>query len=106
MKVRHFGFLHASCAVPTHTPRRMILQGYPIPFQPTQIVPPKTLRRQMSYLWRPDASCHASVDLRRGVYRYQLRVTALTENARLDTVGNGNATRASSSRRQAAWSCS
>jgi hypothetical protein len=41
MKVRHFGFLHASCAVPTHTLRRMILQGYPIPFQPTQIVPPK-----------------------------------------------------------------
>ena len=43
MKVRHFGFLQASCAISAHTLRRMILQVCPTSFKPTQIVPPKPL---------------------------------------------------------------
>jgi len=43
MKVRHFGFLQASCAISVHTLRRMILQACPISFKPTQIIPPKPL---------------------------------------------------------------
>ena len=40
MKVRHFGFLHASCAIPTDTIRLMILQAYPIDFQLTPLTHP------------------------------------------------------------------
>jgi hypothetical protein len=43
MKVRHFGFLHASCAIPTDTLRLMIVQAHPIDFKPTQSVPPEPL---------------------------------------------------------------
>jgi hypothetical protein len=43
MKVRHFGFLHASCAIPTDTLRLMILQAHPIAFKPTQSGPPAPL---------------------------------------------------------------
>ena len=43
MKVRHFGFLHASCAMPTDTLRLMILQAHPIDFKPTQSGPPAPL---------------------------------------------------------------
>jgi hypothetical protein len=45
MKVRHFGFLHASCAIATDTLRRLIVQTYPIPIdcQPPQPSPPKPL---------------------------------------------------------------
>jgi hypothetical protein len=43
MKVRHFGFRHASCAIAPGTLRRMILQGAHIPFKPASIVPPKPL---------------------------------------------------------------
>jgi Putative transposase len=43
MKVRHFGFLHASCAIPPDTLRRMILQESLTPFKPAQIVPPQPL---------------------------------------------------------------
>ena len=43
MKVRHFGFLHATCAIPPDTLRRMIVQARPGEFQPTQIVPPPAL---------------------------------------------------------------
>jgi len=39
MKVRHFGFLHASCAIPTDTLRLMILQAHPSDFKPTQSGP-------------------------------------------------------------------
>jgi hypothetical protein len=39
MKVRHFGFLHASCAIPTDTLRRMIVQAHPIACQPKQSTP-------------------------------------------------------------------
>ena len=41
MNVRHFGFLHASCAIPPDTLRRMILQGQPIDGKPMRIVPPQ-----------------------------------------------------------------
>jgi hypothetical protein len=41
MKVRHFGFLHASCAIPPDTIRRMVLQAHPLDFQLTRIVPPQ-----------------------------------------------------------------
>jgi hypothetical protein len=40
-KVRHFGFLHASCAVPLATLRRLIGQVYPSEGQPTQRTPPQ-----------------------------------------------------------------
>jgi Putative transposase/Transposase zinc-binding domain len=40
MKVRHFGFLHASCAIPTDTLRQMIVQAHPIAFKPKQSTPP------------------------------------------------------------------
>jgi Putative transposase/Transposase zinc-binding domain len=43
MKVRHFGFLHASCAIPTDTLRLMILQAHPIDCKPTQSGPPAPL---------------------------------------------------------------
>jgi Putative transposase len=36
MKVRHFGFLHASCAIPLATLRLMIVQAHPVDFKPTQ----------------------------------------------------------------------
>jgi len=39
MKVRHFGFLHASCAIPLATIRLMIVQGQPSDGQPRRIVP-------------------------------------------------------------------
>jgi hypothetical protein len=41
MKVRHFGFLHASCAIPPATLCRMILKAHPIDCKPTRIVPPQ-----------------------------------------------------------------
>jgi hypothetical protein len=40
MKVRHFGFLHASCAIPPATIRLMIGQGPPSDAQPTPRKPP------------------------------------------------------------------
>ena len=43
MKVRHFGFLHASCTIPPDTLRRMILQAHPIACQPTRSVSPQPL---------------------------------------------------------------
>jgi len=43
MKVRHFGFLHASCAIPLATIRLMIMQGHPRNGQPTQPKPPQPL---------------------------------------------------------------
>jgi hypothetical protein len=43
VKVRHFGFLHASCAIPPATIRLMIVQGHPSDEKPTQRKPPKPL---------------------------------------------------------------
>src|SRR5687768_3059235 len=43
MKVRHFGFLHASCAIPTNTLRLMIVQAHRIDFKPTHSGPPAPL---------------------------------------------------------------
>lgn len=43
MKVRHFGFLHASCAIPTDTLRLMIVQAHRIDFKPTHSGPPAPL---------------------------------------------------------------
>jgi hypothetical protein len=40
MKVRHFGFLHASCAVSLATIRRLIEQGHPSDDPPRQRTPP------------------------------------------------------------------
>jgi hypothetical protein len=39
-KVRHFGFLHASCAVPLTTIRLLIVQGHPSDDQPIPHTPP------------------------------------------------------------------
>jgi Putative transposase/Transposase zinc-binding domain len=41
MKVRHFGFLHASCAVPLATIHRLIVQGIPSESGSSQRTPPK-----------------------------------------------------------------
>ena len=41
MKVRHFGFLHASCALSLATIRLLIVQGYPSEGQPPQRTPPQ-----------------------------------------------------------------
>jgi len=43
MKVRHFGLLHASCAIPAATIRLMIAQAHPSDDQPTQRKPPQPL---------------------------------------------------------------
>jgi hypothetical protein len=43
MKVRHFGFLHASCALPLATIRLMIVQARPCDGQPMQPKPPPPL---------------------------------------------------------------
>jgi hypothetical protein len=43
MKVRHFGFLHASCALPLATIRLLIVQVHPSDDQPSQRQPPKPL---------------------------------------------------------------
>ena len=41
MKVRYFGFLHASCAIPPATIRLLTSQAHPIASQPTRLVPPE-----------------------------------------------------------------
>jgi RNase P subunit RPR2 len=43
MKVRHFGFLHASCAIPLATIRLLIVQAHPSDGQLPQPHPPKLL---------------------------------------------------------------
>jgi hypothetical protein len=43
MKVRHFGFFHASCAIPLATIRLMMVQGHPSDDKPTQRKPPQPL---------------------------------------------------------------
>jgi len=43
MKVRHFGFLHASCALSLATIRLLIGQGHPREGQPPQRTPPQPL---------------------------------------------------------------
>lgn len=43
VKVRHFGFLHASCAIPPATIRLMIVQGHPSGETPLQRKPPQPL---------------------------------------------------------------
>ena len=60
MKVRHFGFLHASCAIPTDTLRRMILQVRPIDFKPTRSVPP-----QARVAWCPTCGAQMRLVMRR-----------------------------------------
>ena len=40
MKVRHFGFLHASCAIPLATIRLMVVQGQPSEGKPMRVVSP------------------------------------------------------------------
>jgi len=40
MKVRHFGLMHARCAIPTDTLRLLILQAHPSGCQPTRLVHP------------------------------------------------------------------
>jgi len=70
-KVRHFGFLHASCALSTDTLRPMIVQAYPLPTdcKPTRIVSPApvvplcpTCGGQMQVVMRLWTSNRALVD--------------------------------------------
>jgi Putative transposase len=66
MKVRHFGFLHANCAISTDTLRRMIVQAHPIGCKLTRIVPPEPLAalcptcgaplRVVMRLWTPNSA--------------------------------------------------
>jgi Putative transposase/Transposase zinc-binding domain len=69
MKVRHFGFLHTSCAISPHTLGRMISQVCPTPFKPTRLVPPQarlawcpTCGEQMRLVMRLWTSSLAFVD--------------------------------------------
>src|SRR5262249_50749677 len=43
VKVRHFGLLHASCAISPDTLRLLIVQAHPSDCQPTQSHPPQPL---------------------------------------------------------------
>src|SRR5262249_6635113 len=43
VKVRHCGFLHARCALPTDTLRLLIVQTHPSDFQPTPSLHPEPL---------------------------------------------------------------
>jgi len=43
MKVRHFGLLHASCAIPPNTLRQLIVQAHPLDGKPIQRSPPQLL---------------------------------------------------------------
>ena len=43
VKIRHFGFLHASCTIPLATIRLMIRLGHPMGDQPTSQKPPQPL---------------------------------------------------------------
>jgi len=45
MKVRHFGFLHASCALPLTTIRLMIVPAHPSEAPPPQRQPPPRVAR-------------------------------------------------------------
>ena len=45
MKVRHFGFLHGSCALPLATIRLLIGQGHPSDDPPSQRTPPPRAAR-------------------------------------------------------------
>jgi hypothetical protein len=78
MKVRHFGLLHASCAIPPTTLRRLSVQAHSIDFRPPQSVPPAPLAALCSSLWRTDARRHAPVDRKQGLCRYRLSVLVLT----------------------------
>jgi len=69
MKVRHFGFLHASCAIPPDTLRLMISKAHPSGFKLTRIVPPEpvvafcpTCGGQMHVVMRLWTSTRAFVD--------------------------------------------
>jgi len=67
MKVRHFGFLHASCAIAADTLCPMILQAHPTPCKPTRIVHPEPLAalcptcgipmRLVMRLWTSSRAC-------------------------------------------------
>ena len=67
-KVRHFGFLHASCAVPLATIRRMLGQGYPHEGRPPPPPPPPHAARcptcgaPMRVVMRLWTACRAFVD--------------------------------------------
>jgi hypothetical protein len=65
--IRHFGFLHARCAIPLATIRRMIMLGHPMGDQPTSQTPPATTCGPLSDLWRTEARRHACVDLTPGL---------------------------------------
>jgi hypothetical protein len=60
MKVRHFGFLHASCAISTGTLRRTILQAHSTHFKPTRSVPPQPL-----VAWCPTCGIQMRLIMRR-----------------------------------------
>jgi hypothetical protein len=69
IKVRHFGFLHASCAIPPDTIGLMILQAHPIDGKPTPLPHPEpivafcpTCGGQMRVLRRLWTSSNAFLD--------------------------------------------
>ena len=67
MKVRHFGFLHASCAVPLATIRLPDRAGTPQRGPAAAAQAPATARGPLSDLWRTDARRHAALDLPQGL---------------------------------------
>jgi Putative transposase len=67
VKIRHFGFLHASCAIPLATIRLMIMLGHPMGGPADIAKAPATTCGPLSDLWRTDARRHACVDLTPGL---------------------------------------
>jgi Putative transposase len=67
MKVRHFGFMNASCAIPTDSMRLMILKQHDIAFKPPDIAAPSPVvascpacgkpMRVVMRLWTTNRAC-------------------------------------------------
>jgi len=81
MKVRHFGFLHTSCAISPPHPVPHDLAGLPHPFHANSACTPASASRLLPNLWRTDATRHAPLDLQPGFCRYQLRGATWTQSS-------------------------
>ena len=77
MKVRHFGFLHASCALPPATLRLMIVQAHPIDGKPTPSVPPQPLVARCPTCGAPMRVVMRLWTSHQGLCRYRLSGRAL-----------------------------
>jgi len=71
-KVRHVGFLHASCAMSPATIRLMMVQGHPSEDQPPPRKPPLPRVARCPTCGAPMGVVDASLDLPQGLCRYRL----------------------------------